>query len=145
MNCHSIDPAVLVLLHHEALKAYGGTAGVRDGQMLDAALCWPMLMAAERDMDGMDGMDGMGGTAGAQASGEMDVADLAACYATGILRHAPFNDGNERAALLAMGLFLYVNGWQLGAAPLDAAQMIQAAAAGALDEARLAQWIRLNL
>ena len=136
MNCHSIDPAVLVLLHHEALKAYGGNAGVRDGQMLDAAMCWPLLMAAERGMDG---------TAHAQASGEMDVADLAACYATGILRHAPFNDGNERAALLAMGLFLYVNGWQLGAAPLDAAQMIHAAAAGALDEARLAQWIRLNL
>jgi death-on-curing protein len=78
-------------------------------------------------------------------AGDMDVADLAACYAMGILRHAPFIDANERAALLAMGLFLYVNGWQLGASPLDAAQVIQAAAAGALDESRLAQWIRLNL
>lgn len=137
MNCHSIDSAVLVLLHHEALKAYGGNAGVRDVQMLDAALCWPMLMAVER------GMDGMGETA--HDSSEMDVADLAACYATGILRHTPFNDGNERAALLAMGLFLYMNGWQLSASALETAQMIQAAAAGALNEARLAHWIRANL
>lgn len=137
MNCQSIDSTVLVLLHHEGLKAYGGTAGIRDAQLLEAALCWPMLMAAER------GMEGQGGTAGEPV--EMDVADLAACYATGILRHAPFIDGNERAALLAMGLFLYTNGWHLGASPLDAAQMIQAAAAGALDEARLAQWIRGHL
>lgn len=136
MNCHSIDPAVLVLLHHEGLKAYGGNAGVRDGQMLDAALCWPLLMAAGRDMD-------EGAEAGSAA--EMDVADLAACYAIGILRHVPFNDGNERAALLAMGLFLYMNGWQLSASALETAQMIQAAAAGALNEARLAHWIRANL
>ncbi len=137
MNCHSIDAAVLVMLHHEGLKAYGGGAGIRDAQLLEAALCWPMLVAAGRGMDGAEGSKA--------GSAEMDVADLAACYATGILRHAPFNDGNERAALLAMGLFLYMNGWQLGASPLDAAQTIQAAAAGAVDESRLAQWIRGNL
>lgn len=136
MNCHSIDPAVLVLLHHEGLNAYGGSAGIRDGQMLEAALCWPMLMAAGRGME--KGPDG-------GVAAEMDVADLAACYAIGILRHTPFIDGNERAALLAMGLFLYLNGWQLGASALETAHMIQAAAAGALNEARLAHWIRANL
>lgn len=137
MNCHSIDSTVLVLLHHEALKAYGGSAGVRDAQMLDAAMCWPMLMAIER------GMASARDTS--RDDGEMDVADLAACYATGILRHAPFNDGNERAALLAMGLFLYINGWQLNASPLETAQMIRAAAEGTFDETRLAHWIRASL
>lgn len=137
MICHSIDSAVLVLLHHEGLKAYGGAPGIRDPQLLEAALCWPMLIAAERGMEVRCDWTG--------TVGEMDVADLAACYAMGVLRHLPFVDGNERAALLAMGLFLYLNGWQLGAAPLDAAQVIQAAASGALDEGRLAQWIRGHL
>jgi death-on-curing protein len=137
MICQSIDSSVLVLLHHEGLKAYGGAAGIRDPQLLEAALCWPMLIAAERGMEVKCEWTG--------ATGEMDVADLAACYAMGILRHAPFNDGNQRAALLAMGLFLYLNGWQLDATPLDTAQVIQAAEAGALDEGRLAQWIRGHL
>lgn len=124
MNCYSIDASALVLLHQECLRAYGGQEGVRDWSMLDAALSWPLHCAAER---------------------EMDVAALAAAYAFGILRHAPFVDGNPRAALLAMGLFLYLNGWQLAASPLDAAQVVQAAATGAMDQARLADWIRANL
>ncbi len=124
MNCYSIDPSALVLLHQESLKAYGGTEGLREPALLDAALSWPLHLASQQ---------------------EMDVADLAASYAVGILNHAPFIDGNERAAFLAMGLFLYLNGWQLAASPHDAAQTIQAAASGAMDEVRLADWIRMSL
>ncbi len=124
MNCYSIDPSALMLLHQESLKAYGGVEGVRDSSLLDAALAWPLHLAAQQ---------------------EMDVADLAASYAVGILRNAPFIDGNERAAFLAMGLFLYMNGWPLAASPHDAAQTIQAVASGAMDEVRLADWIRLSL
>ncbi|WP_252721397.1 type II toxin-antitoxin system death-on-curing family toxin, partial [Acinetobacter baumannii] len=39
-----------------------------------------------------------------------DLAELAAAYAFGIARNHPFIDGNKRAALLALVVFLDLNG-----------------------------------
>ena len=47
--------------------------------------------------------------------------------------------------LLAIGLFLAINGKRLRADQVDAIQTILALAAGNLDEAGLAKWIDANL
>jgi hypothetical protein len=43
------------------------------------------------------------------------MAALAASYCVGLAKNPPFVDGNERAAFLATGLFLHLNGYRLTA------------------------------
>lgn len=74
--------------------------------------------------------------------GTPDVSDLAASYGIGLAKNHPFMDGNKRAAFLAVGLFLMVNGQRLVTSQLDATQTMLDVAAGKIDEAAFAVWIR---
>ena len=74
-----------------------------------------------------------------------DLADPAAAYGFGLARNHPFVDGNKRAAFLAVGVFLAINGHRLTATPVDAIESILALAAGSVDEAQFADWIKRNL
>ena len=76
------------------------------------------------------------------AYGNPDWADLAACCGVGLAKNHPFVDGNKRAAFLAVGLFLRLNGRRLAATPAEATLVMLDAAAGAIDEACFARWIR---
>jgi death on curing protein len=73
------------------------------------------------------------------------LADLAAAYGAGLAQKHPFADGKKRAAFLSVGLFLALNSHRLVASQLDATQIMLALAAGDLDEAGLADWIRRHL
>ena len=66
---------------------------------------------------------------------------LAAAYGYGIAKNHAFVDGNKRAAFLAIGLFLAINGKRLRAPQVESIQTILALAGGALDEQALATWI----
>ncbi len=121
MNWRWVDRGALVLLHDESLAEHGGRAGLRDEGLLESALGRPRNLAAY---------------------GTPDVADLAASYAVGLAKNHAFVDGNKRAAFLAMGLFLYLNGRRLVATQADATLTMLNVAAGAIDEAALAAWIR---
>ena len=74
-----------------------------------------------------------------------DVASLAASYGVGLAKNHAFVDGNKRAAFLAIGLFLMVNGFRLMATQAEATLTILDVAAGEIDEATLAQWIRTHI
>lgn len=121
MNLRSIDAEALLFLHQENMGVDNLSC---DRGMLNAALAYPLVQAE---------------TAAA------DVATLAAAYAFGVLKYQPFSKHNASAAFVAMGLFLYANDWRLSAAPDEAANILQRAAAGEADEAELANWIRVNL
>jgi death on curing protein len=121
MNWRWVDRGALMLLHDESLAEHGGRAGLRDEGLLESALGRPRNLAAY---------------------GTPDVADLAASYAVGLAKNHAFVDGNKRAAFLAMGLFLYLNGRRLVATQADATLTMLNVAAGAIDEAALAAWIR---
>ncbi|MFN5191902.1 MAG: type II toxin-antitoxin system death-on-curing family toxin [Burkholderiales bacterium] len=116
-----IDKRVLLLLHDESLAEHGGLSGMRDEGLLDSALARPENLAA---------------------AGEPDIAALAASYTVGLAKNHPFVDGKKRAAFLAMGLFLFVNGYRLEATQADATVTMLAVAAGEIDEPTLAAWIR---
>ena len=79
------------------------------------------------------------------AYAEPDVAALAAAYGFGIARNHPFVDGNKRAAFLSVGLFLALNGYRLKATQADATVMMLGLAAGELDEAEFAGWLRTHV
>ena len=124
MDWNWIDKRVLLLLHDESLAEHGGASGLRDEGLLDSALARPLNLAAYE---------------------QPDVAALAASYALALAKNHAFVDGNKRAGFLAMGLFLFLNGHRLTATQADATVTMLALAAGEIDEATLADWIRRNM
>ena len=116
-----VSREVLLLLHDESLAEHGGAGGTRDEGLLESALARPLHLVAY---------------------GAPDVADLAAAYGLGLAKNHPFVDGNKRAAFLAVGLFLMVNGHRLRASQVEATLTMLELAAGHLNEADFAQWIR---
>lgn len=121
MNWRWIDKAALQLLHDESLAEHGGRAGLRDEGLLDSALGKPLNLVAY---------------------GDPDAADLAASYASGLAKNHPFVDGNKRAAFLAVGMFLYLNGYRLQATQADATLQVLGLAAGDVSQDAFAAWIR---
>ncbi len=119
-----VNRQVLLLLHDESLAEHGGASGLRDEGLLDSALARPLNLALYT---------------------EPDVADLAAAYGVGLAKNHPFIDGNKRAAFLAVGMFLAVNGCRLHATQVDATLTVLAVAAGDMDEVTFAQWIRAHI
>lgn len=116
-----VSKEALLLLHDESLSEHGGRAGLRDAGLLDSALGRPLNLLAY---------------------GEPDFADLAASYAVGLAKNHAFVDGNKRAAFLAVGLFLYLNGYRLRATQADATLTMLAVASGDITEAAFAAWLR---
>ncbi len=119
-----IDKRVLLMLHGESLAEHGGLSGLRDEGLLDSALARPLNLAAY---------------------GQPDLAELAAVYGCGLAQNHPFADGNKRAAFLAVGLFLALNGFRLQATQVEATQAMLALAAGEIEEAAFAAWLRAHL
>ena len=118
-----LNAAVLRAVHDEQLAAHGGAAGTRDVALFESALARPIQLAAYA---------------------EPDAPSLAAAYAYGIARNHPFVDGNKRTAFVAMELFLECNGCELIADDAACVLTLLGVAAGTIDEAQLAAWVRLN-
>ena len=116
-----INRKALLLLHDESLAEHGGATGLRNEGLLDSALARPLNVALYSDPD---------------------VAGLAASYGVGLAKNHAFVDGNKRAAFLAVGLFLAINGYRLVATQADATLTMLGVASGDLDEGALADWIR---
>ena len=119
-----VQRKALELLHGESLIKHGGAPGLRNEGLLESALARPHHLVAY---------------------GEPDLADLAAAYGVGLAKNHPFVDGNKRAAFLAVGLFLLVNGHRLVATQAEATAAMLAVAAGELDEPSFAAWLRAHL
>ena len=123
MSWRWISKQALLLLHAESLAEHGGGQGLRDEGLLDSALTRPQNLAAY---------------------GNPDHAALAASYGLGLAKNHAFVDGNKRAALLATGLFLYLNGWCLTTSQADTTLAMLSLAAGDLSEDDFAAWLRRN-
>ena len=119
-----INRRVLLLLHDESLAEHDGASGLRDEGLLDSALARPLNLALYE---------------------QPDIARLAASYGVGLAKNHPFVDGNKRAAFLAAGMFLAVNGYRLHATQADATLAVLAVAAGEMDEVTFAHWIRTHI
>jgi death on curing protein len=124
MSWRWISKQALVLLHDESLAEHGGASGLRDAGLLESALARPENLAAYT---------------------EPDAAALAASYASGLAQNHPFVDGNKRAAFLAVGLFLYLNGYRLSATQAEATVKVLGLAAGDISEEAFADWLRTHI
>ena len=127
MTWRWITKSALMLLHGVSLATHGGGEGLRDEGLLDSALARPLNLLAYAAVDAPP-----------------DVAALAASYTVGLAKNHPFVDGNKRAAFLATGLFLYLNGYRLEASQSDATVTMLAVATGDITEDAFADWLRTH-
>lgn len=127
MNWRWISKQALVLLHGESLATHGGREGMRDEGLLESALMRPQNIVASAD-----------------AGNAPDAAALAASYGVGTAKDHPFVDGKKRAAFLAVGLFLYLNGLRLQASQAETTVTMLAVAAGDMPEEAFAEWLRAH-
>ncbi|MGH9604462.1 MAG: type II toxin-antitoxin system death-on-curing family toxin [Terracidiphilus sp.] len=117
-----VDEGAVYAIHDEQIAEHGGLAGVRDKALLLSALARPQHR---------------------EAYGNPDLAELAAAYAVGIARNHPFLDGNKRTAIvIAAGVFLPLNGYELVADNFEIVRVMLAVADGTMPEPELAAWFR---
>ena len=117
----SVDDVLLI--HADTINVDGGSHGVRDHGLLDAAVAMPRQ----------------------QFSGAFlheDLAAMAAAYFFHIAQNHPFIDGNKRAAVMSALAFLQANNVELSMAPQELEAMTLKVAAGELSKEKLTQWMR---
>jgi len=112
---------VVEIIHLEQIAEHGGRPGLRAGNLLESALARPRQLLTYQE--------------------GVTLPRLAAALCIGIARNHPFVDGNKRVALLAMYAFLRLNGQELDADEMEAAETIESVAAGVLGELALTDWI----
>lgn len=86
-----LDVETVITIHDREIEAHGGSHGLRDAGLLDAAVAAPAA-----------------GFAGQWA--HASIFEMAAAYAFHIAKNHPFIDGNKRAGLASALAFLDVNG-----------------------------------
>jgi death-on-curing protein len=116
-----LDLGLVIDFHAEQLALFGGPEGIRDAGLLESALARPLNKFAY---------------------GETDMAALAAAYGFGIAKNHPFIDGNKRAALASMIVFLGLNKLEIEAPSQELTAVVLSLAAGEISEDVLAQWLR---
>ena len=114
--------AEVLAMHADQIERYGGSHGVRDPGLLEAALFRP------------------------QTGYYADLIEEAAALWESMSQNHPFIDGNKRTAFAAMYTFLAINGARLTA---DAQQTYDFAAslynANQFNFAKLVPWLRAHV
>ncbi|MGI4747989.1 MAG: type II toxin-antitoxin system death-on-curing family toxin [Janthinobacterium lividum] len=119
-----LEPDVVLFLHDQALREYGGIQGVKNENLLHSALDRPVNKLAYAD------------------PGDLDLFDLAAAYAYGLASNHPFNDGNKRTAWGSCILFLKINDIKIDVLAHDAVERMVHLASGSMEESSFAVWLR---
>lgn len=118
-----LDRGVVLAIHELMLAQHGGLPGVRDEGMLESALAKP------RNLFAYD---------------STTLTQMAASYASGIIRNHPFLDGNKRSGFMLAATFMELNGLVLTASEEAVVEQTLALAVGKLKEAGYAAWLKAN-
>ena len=116
-----LSKRTVVYLHRRAIVDFGGHTGAVNDELLEAALARPRHKSVYED------------------------PDLAAAYGFALARSHCFTDGNKRTAMLAIDVFLQINGQELIAPEPEPFITMTRLASGEMDENELAEWIRVNV
>ncbi len=119
-----LDRTLLEAIHADLIREHGGAPGLRDMGLINAALARPRHHWAYAK--------------------QPTLATIAASLGFGLIRNHGFIDGNKRLGLMAIYVFLWINGLELHVSEPEAAEVILAVAAGSISERRLATWIHAN-
>ena len=114
----------LLAIHSDQIQAHGGSLGLRDRGLLEAAL--------ERPRNRL------------HYEPDSDLPALAAAYGFGLANNHPV-DGNKRVAFQSMYLFLGLNGFRVDAPEEEVVDVVLSFASGDVDESDLADWLRQRI
>ena len=120
-----IDERDALAIHDRVIALHGGFPAMRDSGLLESALARPRQPCAYTK--------------------RTSLPNLAAIYVAGIVRNHPFVDGNKRTGFVIGVLFLELNGFEFIAKEEDAAQAVMELAAGTINEADFARWLKTNI
>lgn len=113
----------VLLLHEKLIKRFGGLHGLKDLEVLEAALYQPQILAqshAARNSNKVnDKFLPFFSTLSYDEYLNKDIFQMAATYSYQIIKNHPFIDGNKRTGILSAITFLERNGLITHAHPDD--------------------------
>ncbi len=115
--------SIVLAIHSDQIRLYGGAYEMRDSSALDSALHMPQ----------------------AQFDGQFlhsTVFHMAAAYGFHLCQNHPFLDGNKRTAGMVMLTFLQLNGLEPVASEIEYYQVMMAVASGHMQKEQLAKWLQ---
>jgi death-on-curing protein len=116
----------VLALHDELIRRYGGTSGLRDAGLLEAALAMPQA--------------GFGGRYFHEFPHEMGAA-----YLFYLIRNHAFIDGNKRVALACAILFFKINRVSYSMTEEEVVELTLGAASGQIDKAAITAFFLQHL
>jgi death on curing protein len=123
-----LDPRDVCAIHNEIIVESGGDAGILNEGALESTLNKPKNLYCYGD--------------------NVTLFTLAAAYGYGLVKNHCFIDGNKRIALIAVYTFLSINGVELTASEVDAANFFLELAASQENQeeemSRLVNWLQIN-
>ena len=123
MAVHFIPNEIVLTIHADLLRRYGGEAGLRDRGLLESALAQPKITVGRKYV-------------------HKTIFQKAAAYGFHVCMNHPFVDGNKRIAFVLVDIFLQKNGWEITSDEEEAYLMVNSLASGKLNKAELAIWLK---
>ena len=119
-----ISKSQILSLHENLIDKFGGIHGIRDENLLDAAIFAPFQTFGGQDL-------------------YPTLTEKAARLGFGLIKNHPFLDGNKRIGTHAMLVFLKINGVEILAADGDLTDTIYAAA-GSMTYENFLNWLEAH-
>lgn len=113
----------LIAIHDQIVLATGGTTGIRDEGLLDAAIAAPWQTFGGNELF-------------------PSLEEKAARLGYGLVNNHPFIDGNKRIAAVATLEILALNGVHLSYSQIELSDIFLEVAAGQSNQDVLLEWIR---
>jgi death-on-curing protein len=118
-----LPESLVIAIHDDQIRLYGGSYGVRDATALDAAFHMPQAQFGGKFL-------------------HSSIFHMAAAYGFHLSQNHPFVDGNKRAAGMVMFTFLRLNGLELIAPETEYYHTMMAVANGLMSKEQLADWLQ---
>lgn len=126
VNPEWLDARESEFINHQLVTVFGGSAaGVRDQNLLEAAMARPLNQWAYGDP-------------------ALDLFDLAAAYCFGLCKGHAFHDGNKRAAHAVATVFLQNNGIRHEPPEDQIVAWMTSLAQDSVGESEIGEWFRLT-
>lgn len=120
-----LDAEEILLIHHQLIKKYGGSHGVRDLERVRSA-----AIAPAQEVFGQEQYP--------------DIFEKAAVYMRNIVADHPFVDGNKRTGMTSAVMFLTKNGYKFLAQKGEVEDFAVEVAVKKLSIEQIATWLKTH-
>ncbi len=117
-----LPESIVIAIHDDQIRLYGGRYGLRDAAALDAALHMPPAQFDQQFLH--------------------PTLYHTAAYGFHLSQNHPFVDGNKRTAGMSMLTFLQLNGLEPLATEIDYYHVMMSVASGTFEKEQLAAWLQ---